>query len=309
VIDAVKAAAARGITGLLDFEYADNVADWSRRAVAHELPARVSCSIQKPDLELAIDRGLRTGQILPDGSGLLELGPYKLFVDGSLNTRTALCNEPYPSDPDDFGILATDPDELGRLMARAVQGGIDPAVHAIGDRANSIALDAFSKLGCAGRIEHAQLVSQADLARVAQANLTLGVQPAHATDDRDVADKHWAGRTGRAFAYADLLAAGARLEFGSDAPVSPMDPWHGIAAAVHRTDDDRPPWHPEQAIGLPAALAASSRGRRGVRVGDVADLVIVDHDPATLSPADLRGMPVFGTLLAGRWTYRADTTE
>lgn len=119
-----------------------------------------------------------------------------------------------------------------------------------------------------------------------------------------MAELHWPGRTGRAFAYAGLLAAGATLELGSDAPVAPLDPWDGVAAAVARTDDERAPWHPEQAISLPDALAAAARGRRGIRAGDPADLVITAGEPAAADPAALRGVEVLGTLLGGRWTYR-----
>lgn len=308
VVDAVRAAAARGVVGFVDFEYGDTVSDWRRRASRHPLDARVRCAIYPDHLEDAIAQGLRTTAPVPQSDGLVEVGWLKLFVDGSLNTRTALCDDPYPDNPSDdhrFGLLQTPPPELERLMARAAAHGIQPAVHAIGDRANSIALDAFDRVGCRGRIEHAQLVHRSDLLRFARPGLVLGVQPAHATDDRDVADRHWAGRTDRAFAYADLLRAGARIEIGSDAPVSPMDPWQGIASAVHRTDDDRDPWHPEQAIGLADALAAASGGRRELRVGEPADLVLVGHDPAGLAKHELREMPVAGTLLAGRWTHRA----
>ncbi|UWE10897.1 amidohydrolase [Actinacidiphila bryophytorum] len=310
VADAARAAAARGVVGLLDFEYADNLADWTRRAAQAPLGTRVTCAVYPAHLDEAVARGLRTGDVLPGTGGLVRVGPLKLFVDGSLNTRTALCNEPYPGMPasgQEYGILQTEPRELQRLMAYAAAHGIHSAVHAIGDRANTIALDAFEKVGCPGRIEHAQLVDRADLPRFARPDLVLGVQPAHATDDRDIADRHWAGRTDRSFAYADLAAAGARLEIGSDAPVSPLDPWLGIAAAVHRAGaDGRPEWHPEQAIGLPGALAAASAGRRALRVGDRADLVVTDHDPADLAPYELAAMPVFCTLLGGRFTYRAD---
>ncbi|MFJ2605427.1 amidohydrolase family protein [Streptomyces sp. NPDC087425] len=192
-----------------------------------------------------------------------------------------------------------------REVAEALRphAGIEPAVHAIGDRANSLALDAFSAVRCRGRVEHAQLLTAEDVPRFAELGVTAGVQPTHAVDDRDVADRHWAGRTGRAFAYADLLAAGAALEFGSDAPVAPLDPWVTLAAAVHRTGDDRPAWHPEQRVTVRAALAASARGRALVRVGDPADLVIVDVDPLDADPGTLRAMPVHGTLLGGRWTH------
>lgn len=307
VAEAATAAAARGVVGFLDFEYADNVTDWRRRAARHRLDARVICSIYPAYLDTAVKEELRTGTILPGSGGQVAVGPLKLFVDGSLNTRTALCGDPYPETPATgrFGVVETPPDALVRLMTRGAEHGIQPAVHAIGDRANSIALDAFEHVGCPGRIEHAQLIDRRDLPRFARPGLVLGIQPAHATADRDVADRYWAGRTGRAFAYADLLRAGATLQIGSDAPVAPMDPWPGIAAAVHRTDDDREQWHPEQAIGLDDALAAACGGRRSPQVGDPADLVLVEHDPARLSPRELRDMPVFGTLLAGRWTYRS----
>lgn len=143
-------------------------------------------------------------------------------------------------------------------MRRASDHGLLPAVHAIGDQANTIALDAFEEVGCPGRIEHAQLLSPADVPRFAALGVVAAVQPAHQPDDRDVADRHWTGRTARAFPYRSLLETGARLELGSDAPVAPLDPWDGIASAISRTDDDRPPWHPEQSIPFADALAAAS---------------------------------------------------
>ncbi|MEU6139702.1 amidohydrolase [Streptomyces sp. NPDC047081] len=306
VAEACRDAAARGVTGVIDFHFSDNIADWSRRAASSPLPVRVQAAVYPRHLEGAIGLGHRTGDVLPGTGGLLQVGPLKLFTDGSLNTRTALCCDPYPGlegSQEAYGIEETPYEELVRLMRRAVENGIEPAVHAIGDRANTLALDAFAALRCRGRIEHAQLLTAADVPRFAELGVTAGVQPAHATDDRDVADRHWAGRTGRAFAYADLLAAGARLEFGSDAPVSPLDPWLGIAAAVHRTSDGRPAWHPEQRLTVASALAASARGRTAIRVGEPADLVIVDVDPLEADAHTLREMPVHATLLGGRWTH------
>ncbi|GAA4729147.1 amidohydrolase [Phytohabitans rumicis] len=304
VLEAAAAAAARGVTGIRDFEYADTVTDWTRRLAAGPPAVRVECVIARPVLDDAIARGHRTGDPIGETDGLLTVGPYKLFVDGSLNTRTAYCHDPYPGTAF-HGRLELPPEELVPLMDRAYRHGILPAVHAIGDHATAIALDAFARVGCPGRIEHAQLVHPGDLARFAALDLTVGVQPAHAPDDRDVADRHWAGRTGRAFPYADLLAAGARLEIGSDAPVSPLDPWDGIASAVTRSDDGRPSWHPEQAIPLAEALRAASGGRAGVRVGDPADLIVVGTDPGEVAPQDLRHIPVTATFLAGRPTHLA----
>jgi predicted amidohydrolase YtcJ len=178
-------------------------------------------------------------------------------------------------------------------------------VHAIGDRANTLALDAFAATGAGGRVEHAQLLSPGDLGRFAELGVVASVQPEHAVDDRDVAERYWAGRTHRAFAYRSLLDAGAELVLGSDAPVAPLDPWITLAAAVHRSADDRPSWHPEQQIPLDVALAASAGPAGPITVGRVADLVITDLDPAAVPPDTVRTIPVAGTLLAGRWTHRA----
>jgi predicted amidohydrolase YtcJ len=171
-----------------------------------------------------------------------------------------------------------------------------------------VALDGFAAAGCTGRIEHAQQVHPRDLPRFAELGVAASVQPRHALDDRDAADQHWAGATGWAFPYRSLVDAGAEVLLGSDAPVAPLDPWDGIAAAVHRSLDDRAAWHPEQHLDLDVALAAASGGRRGVRVGQVADLVVVAELPAAVlaraGVAGLRGTEVLGTLVAGRWTHR-----
>lgn len=304
VLDATDAAAARGVTTIADYEYADTVADWTRRVAVRPPSTRIRCVVAKFVLDLAIERGHRTGDVLPAGGGLLTVGPLKLFLDGSLNTRTAYCHDHYPGG-DYRGELLLPPAELLTLTRRAVEHGLDLALHAIGDEANTIALDTFAELGAGGRIEHAQLLRAKDFPRFAELGVTAGVQPAHAPDDRDVADVHWAGRTPRAFAYAALLAAGARLEFGSDAPVAPLDPWDAIASAVTRTDDDRPPWHPEQALSLADAVAASTGGRTTVEVGDPADLVLTGRDLRGLPPDELRELPITATVLNGRLTHRA----
>lgn len=304
VAEALEAAAARGVTSIVDYEYGDTIADWTRRLATGRPATRVGCVIARPLLEETIARGHRTGDVLPDSDGLVTVGPFKLFVDGSLNTRTAYCHQPYPGG-NSAGLLELPPERLVPLMRRASENGLTPAVHAIGDFANTIALDAFAELGCPGRIEHAQLLCPEDVGRFAQLGIIAGVQPAHQPDDRDVADRHWSGRTDRAYSYRALLDSGTRLEFGSDAPVAPLDPWDGIASAVGRTDDDRPPWHPEQALTFADALAASSGGRRRLEVGDVADLVVTAADPADLGPADLRALPVTATVVAGRPTHIA----
>lgn len=299
VLAATEAAAARGVTTIADYEYADTVTDWRRRAT----PAtRIRCVIAKFLLDETIDRGLRTGDNTGDR---LTVGPLKIFMDGSLNTRTAFCHDHYP-DGDYDGELLEPLNELLPVLRKAVDNKIGLALHAIGDRANTLALDAFAELGVGGRIEHAQLLDPGDLRRFGAMGVVASVQPAHQPDDRDAADHHWAGRTDRAFAYADLHKAGATLEFGSDAPVSPLDPWDGIASAVTRTDDDRPGWHPEQCLPLDVAVAASTGGRgTTVKPGDPADLVLTGRDIAGLPPSELRDLPIAATILDGDLTHRA----
>lgn len=317
VAAALTEAAARGVVGIKDFEFGDALPDWQRRSRAGRLPVRIDTTVYRSHLDGAIERGWPTGTVVPDTNGLVRTGHLKVFVDGALNSGTALCHHPVvaglpviatpPHDDEvelaDHGHLATAPADLQAVLARAWQHGIAPAVHAIGDRAVTIALDAFDHVGCPGRIEHAQLVADADLPRFARPGLVASVQPAHCTDDRDVTDDRWSDRSHRAYRFADLAAAGARLEFGSDAPVSALDPWAAIAAAVTRTDDDRPSWHPEQCLDVATALAASARGRERVHAGDPADLVICDDDPTTCTVDVLRAGPVAATMVAGRWTH------
>ncbi|MEV5965281.1 amidohydrolase family protein [Kribbella sp. NPDC051952] len=232
------------------------------------------------------------------------MGPLKVMTDGSLNTRTAYCHDPYPG-LDDYGLLVVPPEVLVPLMRKAHEHGIASTIHAIGDHANGLVLDAFETLGIGGTIEHAQLIAPADFPRFKQLGVAASVQPVHALDDRDVADRHWSGRTDRAFAFAGLLAAGAELRLGSDAPVAPLDPWLSMAAAVRRSDDGRESWHPEQEIPVTAALDASTRGGRTPVEGGTADLVVLDADPVTAGIDDLRTTPVHATLVAGQWTWQA----
>jgi len=232
------------------------------------------------------------------------MGPLKIISDGSLNTRTAWCCEEY-ADGSGAGAPNQTAAELTALMERAHAHGLEVATHAIGDLALREALKAYDESGALGSIEHAQLVRRADLARMAKLGLRASVQPAHLLDDRDVTEACWPDRAGRCFAFRWMLDAGVRMAFGSDAPVSPLDPWLAIAAAVHRSADEREAWHPEQALSPREALAASVDGRGSVRAGMPADLVLLDADPLdpTGTPAEqaarLREMPVAVTFVAG----------
>ncbi len=304
--DALQRAATRGVTGIVDLDMAWNPGAWARRLDAGFEGMRVSFGVYPALLERAIAEGLATGDAL-DPAGLVRMGPFKAITDGSLGTRTAACSHHYPGDPANFGVLTVPPDELLALMVRATGAGIACAIHAIGDVANSHALDAFAASGASGSIEHAQLVAHADIPRFARLGVSASVQPEHAVEDRDLTDSVWAAQTALPYPLRALADSGANLMFGSDAPVSPLDPWAAMAAAVHRTRDGREPWRPEQALDAATALAASTAGGSAtgsaLEPGTVADLALVDRDPLSAGDADLRGTVTAATLIAGRLTH------
>ncbi|WP_032386989.1 amidohydrolase [Rhodococcoides fascians] len=304
VLDATAALAVRGVTGVVDFEFADNRTVWDRRLSAGSPAVRVDTTVWPQWLDEALDRGERTGDVSAV-SDMIRRGPLKVMLDGSLNTRTACCHDRYPGVDGDnaYGLLLETHDGLYELVSRAARGGITSAVHAIGDRANGVALDAFERAGCGGRIEHAQQLVPEDIARFASLGVAASVQPQHAMADRDIAEDLWAGRRSVAYGYGSLHRSGATLLFGSDAPVSPPEPLAGVAAAVFRTDDDRPPWHAEESVPLDAALQAASGGRGALRVGDVADIVVLEEHPVHRSAHDLADTEVRATICAGLLTH------
>ncbi|WP_169582383.1 MULTISPECIES: amidohydrolase family protein [Microbacterium] len=301
-------AAARGVVGLVDLDMAWNEDAWARRTRAGFDVLRVEFGIYPQYLDRAIADGLQTGDPARGGaSALARVGSLKVITDGSLGTRTAACSHAYPGDPHNHGMLTVDLATLVDLMTRATAAGISCAIHAIGDVANTHALDAFAATGAWGTIEHAQLVAHADIPRFARLGVGASVQPEHAIDDRDMTDMIWADQTAQPYPLRALADSGANLLFGSDAPVSPLDPWAAMASAVFRTRDGREAWQPHQSVDAATALGASTRGGSlapaRIEPGMPADLALCAHDPLRADEAQLRGMTVTATLLGGRLTH------
>jgi predicted amidohydrolase YtcJ len=302
-------AASRGVVGLVDLDMAWNEAAWERRLNGGFDALRVEFGVYPEFLPRAVAEGLRTGDSARGAaSDLARVGSLKVITDGSLGTRTAACSHGYPGDPHNHGVLAVSPAELLELMTAATGAGLACAIHAIGDIANSHALDAFALTGAVGTIEHAQLVAHADVPRFARLGVGASVQPEHAVDDRDLTDSIWAEQTALPYPLRALADTGANLLFGSDAPVSPLDPWAAMAAAVFRTRGGRPAWQPEQGVDAATALAASTHGGSAepalIEPGARADLLLCERDPLTAAEPELRAMTVTATLLAGRVTHR-----
>jgi predicted amidohydrolase YtcJ len=263
------------------------------------------------DFEAALRTGMRTGQ----GDEWLQLGHVKFFTDGALGSQTAALEEPYEG-TDDRGILTFDPMELRSDVARAAAGGLAVAIHAIGDRAVRVALDAIAPTRITSpalrqRLEHIQLVREEDLGRFGALGIIASMQPIHCPSDRDLADRYWGPkRTPRAYPWRTLLERGAVLAFGSDAPVEPIDPLLGIHAAVaRRRPGDSDAWFPAQRLTLDEAIhaytagAAYSTGRERewgtLEVGMRCDATVVDRDLAKLEENDLLQAKVTGTITDG----------
>lgn len=312
--EALAAAAALGVVGVVDFEFNGRLQPWVDRWHDGGDLLRVRWATYAAGLDEVLESGLRTGDAVPGADDRLTMGPLKIISDGSLNTRTAWCCDLY-ADADVLEHPAGLPNqsgaELRSLLGRATQGGLQVATHAIGDAAVTEALSAYAETWATGSIEHAQLVQRDDVRRIAELSLRASVQPAHLLDDRDLTEKIWPGRSERCFAFRWMLDAGVELALGSDAPVSPLDPWLAMAAAVHRSAGDREPWHAEHALTPAEAFAASVDGQPTVGVGSRGDLVLLDRDPlaerndSAETAAGLREMPVAMTVVAGRVVHRA----
>lgn len=299
VADSLADAASRGIVGLVDFEMRDSAPDWIRRSAAGQVPIRIEASVYSQDLDTAIAEQRSTGRVL-DHTGRVTAGYFKVITDGSLGTRTAWCSHAYPDGS--HGAANIDYAELEQQVAQAHAAGIAPAIHAIGDLANAAVLNMYERLGFGGRLEHAQQVAPADVARFAALGVIASIQPEHAMDDRDAAEQLWADALEDSYLLKSLVDAGATIALGSDAPVAPLDPWFAIASAVFRSRDGREPWRDQEALTLEQAIAASTRYAR-IEVGTPADLVLLDADPCTANVDALRALPVALTLVAGETAF------
>ncbi|HEY6606153.1 MAG TPA: amidohydrolase [Gaiellaceae bacterium] len=310
--EAMRIAVARGVTAVHDKDgWLGALAVWQRLRDEGSMHLRVWQSIPAKQVDDVAALHLRSGF----GDDLVRVGYLKAFMDGTLGSQTARML-------DGTGVEITSKEELAEIIRRGSEAGFPVAVHAIGDLANRDALDAFEEtqaqwkpLGLRQRIEHAQLLAPEDITRFAEIGVTASVQFSHATSDRDIADRFWAGKTDGAYAYRSLLDAGAVLANGSDAPIEELEPWAGICAGVLRTIDERDPWHPELRVTLeealqativaPAWLAGDERRRGKLVPGFLADLVVLDRDPFDLEPEGLPEARVVATMLGGRWTHNA----
>lgn len=276
----------RGVVGLVDMEWGRPWETWPQQAPR----MRIRTAVYPEELTKAPGP---TGLTL-DARGLVTMGPLKVIVDGALGSHSAYTRDAY-SDGHGYagrGVLSVGPESLRASLAQAQAQGLIAAVHAIGDAAAQVALEAIRATGITASIEHAQMLTDDDVDAMAALGVTASVQPAHLLDDRDATESVWPGHGTQAFRLRDLLTAGVPLALGSDAPVAPLDPWLAMAAAVHRSADERPAWHPEQQLQPREALAASTDGITALQVGGPADVVLLESNPFAEVPLGTDGLMV-----------------
>ncbi len=257
----------------------------------------------------------------------LKTGALKAFTDGALGSRTAAMLEPYSDDPSTTGILTNDPEKLTAMAIQRDKLGFQLAFHAIGDRANRIALDVFEAVAKANgkrdrrdRIEHAQVVAPLDFSRFAELHVIASMQPSHQTTDmRWAEDRIGRERILGAYAWATLLKSGARLAFGTDYNVEPISPFRGLYACVTRERPDGGPkngWEPQEKISLEdciraytsgSAYAQFEEGKKGeLKAGEYADFIILSNDLTKVPPAQFTKTRVLRTVVGARTVYQTN---
>jgi predicted amidohydrolase YtcJ len=257
---------------------------------------------------------------------LLKTGALKMVTDGALGSRTAAMLAPYSDDPSTSGIMAIEPDKLRQMAIERDRAGFQLAFHAIGDKANRVALDVFEAVAKANpkhdrrdRIEHAQVVAPEDLPRFAALNVIASMQPSHQTTDMRWAEQRVGpDRIKGAYAWATLQKSGAHLAFGTDYDVEPINPMRGLYACVTRELPEGGPaggWQPQEKISLDDCIRAYTIGsayaqfdesRKGaLRVGQFADFIILSNDLTKVPPSDYTKTVILRTVVGGRTVYQS----
>jgi hypothetical protein len=319
--------AERGVTSVHHMGSWSDLAIFGQAHAAGALRTRISAAVPLSSWARLRDTVAARGR----GDAWLRLGGLKGFVDGSLGSHTAAMLAPFTDAPADSGFFVNTPADLYAWTSAADAAGLQPMVHAIGDRAIRTQLDIFSRVARENatfdrrfRIEHAQHIAPDDIARFGQLGVIASMQPYHAIDDGRWADRViGAERAKGTYAFRSLLDAKATLAFGSDWFVAPAAPLIGIYGAVtRRTLDDAHPggWVPEQKITVEQALRAYTSGAAyagyqekelGVLApGMLADLVLIDRDITRVAPETIRDARVMLTMVGGRVVFdRAGLTH
>jgi predicted amidohydrolase YtcJ len=254
----------------------------------------------------------------------LKTGALKAFLDGSLGSRTAALFAPYSDAPGTSGLLHMDEAKLVPMAIARDRAGFQLALHAIGDRANHVALDTFAAVVAANgprdrrdRVEHAQVVAPDDFARFGSLDVVASMQPSHLLDDeRWASDRLGPERSRGAYAWRTMAQNGVHLAFGTDHPVEPLNPLRGIYACVTRElPQGSASWQPQESLTMKDCLRAYTAGsayaefeeksKGTIAPGMFADLLVYPADLNKIPARDLLTTKVRMTIAGGRIVYSA----
>ncbi|MGA9116231.1 MAG: amidohydrolase [Bacteroidota bacterium] len=325
VLRGAAACARAGLTGVHDMGVdAEGISLYRELAGGGRLPIRVYAVLDGEDTSWV--RRAAGGPLVDEG-GRLTVRAVKLYADGALGSRGAALLEPYNDEPLHRGLTLVSSDRIVGAARTAIRSGFQMCVHAIGDRANALVLDAYAEAfrleGANGgalrfRVEHAQVLAGPDIGRFARLGVIPSMQPVHCTSDMGwVEDRVGSQRARTSYAWRSLLDAGCVIPAGSDFPVESPDPFAGFHAAITRQDPGgNPPggWHPEQrmtreealkAFTLWGAWAAFEEDRRGILApGMDADLLVLSRDIMRCPAREIPGTAAHLTMVGGviAWT-------
>jgi predicted amidohydrolase YtcJ len=289
-----------------------------------KLTARIYAMIG--DTTADFDQLSKGGPLPGYANGLYALSAVKLYSDGALGSRGAALIAPYSDAPHTHGLLFYKNDEMLAKMEKAMKAGYQVNVHAIGDAGNHQILDAYAELlkkypaaaAQRHRIEHAQVVTLADIPRFKTLGIIPSMQPTHATSDQNMAEQRVGPqRIKGAYAWQTFLKQGSKIACGSDFPIESPNPLAGIHAAVTRQDGSGMPaggWYKNEAMTLvqafrcftlDAAYAARQENEVGtLEAGKWADFIVTDADLFKVPAANIGKITVLQTWLAGKQVYK-----
>lgn len=260
----------------------------------------------------------------PSGSNWIRFGYLKAFIDGTIGSGTALMFEPFSDNPSTSGLAMMPYEEFERMVVTADSMGFQIGVHSIGDKGNNWTLNAYEKaLNNNGRRdsrhrdEHSQTLCQTDIPRFGELGVIASMQPTHCISDKRFYEKRIGTERSRgAYAWRSLLNAGAKVAFGTDYQVEPLNPMEGLYAAVTRKDrlgEEGEGWFPEEKLTMEEAIELYTLGsayaqfmedRKGIiKPGYLADIVITDRDLLNIPEDQIMKTKVDYTIAGGRVVY------
>jgi predicted amidohydrolase YtcJ len=335
---AIDDALAHGVTSVQDFSTWDDFLIYEEMEKAAKLHLRISEWIPFID---PLDVILKKRAHHDPKDPMLHTGMLKGFMDGSLGSRTAAMKEPYSDDPGNTGLPQFTQPQLNKMAVERAKAGFQIGLHAIGDKAAAMALDAFSQkydacpklapqdknpykvpkcwptvaLNARDRIEHAQVVDPADIPRFKKLGVIASMQPNHLLTDMNWAEARLGEkRAAYSYAWKAFLDAGVPLAFGTDYPVEPITPFRGLYAAVTRMNESgTQTYFPENKVTRGQALYAYTQGSAYAEFADKhkgkllpgfdADFILVDRDLYTVAPPLILKTNVLATYVGGSKVY------